>query len=556
MKTTKKKRGFPRFKFTWNSTKKEKSFERPTIDSTEVLINGKLFTCIVLSIVSAFIDIVFFSGLSKSGYPFFAITIPASIILSIMSIGFSAGKFFVAMQLAAIKEIESRLRELKYEVKNRFRWLKLKWNAVHKFIIGISIITSMSLSVITIGNGVRAMEQNIKSMTSDANELIELNNSVNSGVKEKRAAAKSNITGSITAKDDAKQEVSRYYDRLVSYQEEYFALSDEDKASEKGEAIITKIVKEIPGASRRNALYFTKADLQKSVQSTALKNESIDDSEIYEEAVAYDKSQIDDKIKALADRDYKTPDGTSLVFLNEDGTAVNVQLAISRLQNAISLWQSDTGDAGASSKIFTLIATYLHADETAGGLGVSEIIMMVLIMIFGIVQEFLIAIFTPRATINRKMLSQFSEYLDGVDLNMFMLYTYKSYLDRGILTTEAFEAKSKKAVYLMENGVDEIIKKYSIHNTERIELEEKDSKIAELIAEKNSTDNKIDNLTKRAVAAEEQINSLLGENLELQNRVKELETKKPAETATRKIVEKEFSPQVDNAVKEIEDLLK
>ena len=108
----------------------------------------------------------------------------------------------------------------------------------------------------------------------------------------------------------------------------------------------------------------------------------------------------------------------------------------------------------------------------------------------------------------------------------------------------------------MENGVDEIIKKYSIHNTERIELEEKDNKIAELIAEKNSTDNKIDSLTKRAVAAEEQINSLLGENLELQNKVKELETKKPAETATRKIVEKEFSPQVDNAVKEIEDLLK
>lgn len=555
MKATKKKRVFPKFRFLWKSTKREKPFERPIVDSTEVLINGKLFTCIVLSIVSAFIDIVFFSGLSKSGYPFFSFIVPAAIILSIMSIGFSAGKFFVAMQLAAIKEIESRLRELGYEVKKRFRWVRIKWNVVHKFIIGISIITSMSLSVITIGNGVRAMEQNIKSMTSDANELIELNNSVNSGVKEKRAAAKSNITGSITAKDDAKQEVSRYYSRLVSYQEEYFSLSDEDKNGEKGEAIIAKIVKEIPGASRRNALYFTKADLQKSIQTTASKNETVDNSVIYEEAVAYDKSQIDDKIKALADRDYKTPEGIPLVFLNEDGTAVNVQLAISRLQNAISLWQSDTGDAGASSKIFTLIATYLHADSTAGGLGVSEIIMMILIMIFGIVQEFLIAIFTPRATINRKMLSQFSEYLDGVDLNMFMLYTYKSYLDRGILTTESFEAKSRKAVYLMENGVEDIIRKYSIHNSERNELEEKDSRIAELAAEKDQADNKISDLTKRAVSAEEHVNSLLEENSSLQNKVKELETRKASESA-RKIVEKEFSPQVDSAVKEIEDLLR
>lgn len=40
------------------------------IDSTDVLIKGKLLTCIILSVISAFIDIVFFSGLSKSGYPF------------------------------------------------------------------------------------------------------------------------------------------------------------------------------------------------------------------------------------------------------------------------------------------------------------------------------------------------------------------------------------------------------------------------------------------------------------------------------------------------------
>jgi hypothetical protein len=104
-------------------------------------------------------------------------------------------------------------------------------------------------------------------------------------------------------------------------------------------------------------------------------------------------------------------------------------------------------------------------------------------MVFGIVQEFLIAIFTPRATINRKMLSQFSEYLDNVDLNKFMLYTYKNYLDRGILSSEEFEAKSKKAVELMENGIDEIIAKYTKKKTEKPEYSNKVDNLVKEIEE-------------------------------------------------------------------------
>ena len=445
----------PKFSFCWQKE----------INATEILIIGKLLTCLILSIVSAFIDIVFFSGLSKSDYPFFSMGIPAAIILSIMSIGFSGGKFFVAMQLATIKEIETRLRELKYECVKRFFWLKLKWNLVHKFLVSISIITSISLSVITIGNGVRKMEQNIKNMTIDAQYLIDLSNSIKNGNADKREAAKSNITGTLAAKSDAKEEVERYFSRLQNYQNKYFEIQDDETLTpeekhSKGEEIISKIVKEIPGASRKNAIYFSKADLQKTIQNTALENEKEDNSSIYEEAVAYDEQELETYIIAIQDKDYKFPDGSPIVFV-EDGKPVNRQLAISRLQKGIMEWQSDTGDAGASSKIFTLVATYLKADEKAGGLGASEIMMMLLIMIFGIVQEFLIAIFTPKVAISRKMLSQFSEYLDGVDLNMFMLVTYKSYLDRGIISTEAFEEKSKKAVLLMENSIEDIIKKNS-----------------------------------------------------------------------------------------------
>ena len=62
------------------------------IDSTDVLIKGKLLTCIILSVISAFIDIVFFSGLSKSGYPFFILVILFRFWLSFLTISFSFSK--------------------------------------------------------------------------------------------------------------------------------------------------------------------------------------------------------------------------------------------------------------------------------------------------------------------------------------------------------------------------------------------------------------------------------------------------------------------------------
>lgn len=59
----------PKLNFKWFSRKNEGKLEKPTLKTTEVLLNGKLLTCILLSIVSAIIDLVFFSGLSKSKLP-------------------------------------------------------------------------------------------------------------------------------------------------------------------------------------------------------------------------------------------------------------------------------------------------------------------------------------------------------------------------------------------------------------------------------------------------------------------------------------------------------
>lgn len=482
----------PKFKFKWNFLKNEKVFQKPTITTTSVLINGKLITCLILSLVSAFIDIVFFSGLSISGYPFFKWVMPAAVLLSIMSVGFSFGKFFVAMQLAAMKEIKTRLKEMGYKITKGFKFATIKWQIVHKFLITISIITSISLSVITIGNGVRRMEQNIKNMTNDATTLIELNSSIRQGTDDKRAAAKENITGAKIAQETAKAEVANYWNYVEDYRsqrdeiENNSELTEEEKTSQV-QVLRDRAVKRVPILNSKNIEYISKTEFEALMKKTAISNETVNSVEMYQEAIAYDEQEIENFILSLQDKNYKMPDGTPINFV-ENEKPINRQSAISRLQNGIMEWQCDTGDAGVSSKVFTIVATYLKADESAGGLGASEIMMMILIMVFGIVQEFLIALFTPKATINRKMISQFSEYLENVDINKFMLETYKNYLDRGILSSEAFEAKAKKAVGLMENSVEDIIAKYSKKNKVKkapVEKKEKEfsSKVDESVKE-------------------------------------------------------------------------
>lgn len=469
-----------KIKFNW-------SLKNNKIDSSTILINGVLFTCIILSIASGFIDLTFFSGLSKSLFHVGTIPIPAAVLYTVISIGFILAKFWCAMQIGMLKELKARLLAKGKDWANNLKKALLPWQIVHKFLITVSIITALSLSVNSIGVGIRKMEQNIKNMSYDAETLIELNKSANSGEKEKREAVKDNIAGAINAKNDARKEVDRYYSRLVQYQEEYFSIPEDD--TEARQAVISKIVREIPGVVEKNAIYFTKADLQRSIQKTASANETVNDTSPYEESVAYDKSQIEATILALADKKYKTPDGELISFTNEDGSLVDVQIAISRLQNGISEWQSDTGDVGESSKIFTLIATYINADAKAGGMGISEWMLMILIALFGIVQEFLIYLFTPKATIDRKLLSQVSNYMmwkDEEEKERFLISVYKSYVGDGIINQENYEAKCKKCVSLMQETEDDVIAKWSKKGTKpKAEKKEKEfsSKVDDSVKE-------------------------------------------------------------------------
>ena len=455
-KTEKKENVFLTF---WEALKNAK--KRNRISNTKILTTGFAITCVILSCSSGIVDIACGSGLSKSTFHLGTLEVKAAILYTAILIGLVFLKFFCAMYIGMLEELKAKLIAYKKTWAKNINKPLLKWKIVHKSLIVLSLITGFNMSVNSIGSGIRAMQQNIDNMTRDAETLIELNKSVNSGEKEKREAAKDNITGAINAKDDARKEVDRYYSRLVQYQEEYFAIPEDD--TDARQVVINKIVREIPGATAKNAIYFTKADLQRSIQKTASANETVNDTSLYEEAVSYDKNQIEEILIAISDKEYKMPDGTPIKFI-DNGKPINVQLAISRLQNGISMWQADTGDVGESSKVFTLLAMYIKADETAGGIGAAEWMIMLFIFFTGIIQECMIALCTPSATIDRKTLSSVSrhcEWKDEEEKERFLLKVYKSYVGDGVFSQEDYEEKCRKCVELMEETEDDIIAKYS-----------------------------------------------------------------------------------------------
>ena len=154
---------------------KGRGFVANKIDNSTILINGLLLTCIGLSIASGFVDIVCYSGLSVSLFHLGTLALPAAILYTLISIFLTSGKFWFGMKIGMLKELRTRLK-----VQN-FPWYKnitkalLPWQFLHKMLICISLLTAMSMSVNSIGSGIRAMQQNIDNMTRDAETLIELN---------------------------------------------------------------------------------------------------------------------------------------------------------------------------------------------------------------------------------------------------------------------------------------------------------------------------------------------------------------------------------------------
>lgn len=446
-KTEKKENIFLTF---WEALKNAK--KRNRISNTKILTTGFAITCVILSCSSGIVDIACGSGLSKSTFHLGTLEVKAAILYTAILIGLVFLKFFCAMYIGMLEELKAKLVAYKKTWAKNINKPLLKWKIVHKSLIVLSLITGFNMSVNSIGSGIRAMQQNIDNMSRDAQQLIELNKSVNSGVKENRSAKKDNIMSTKNAQDDAKKEVEKYWSLLDNYQTKIRTIrQNEELVDEDKDKQIAKIKKEavdsLPVVSNKNVEYISKPEFEREFAKITKSNEIIDNSSVYEEAIAYDKSQIEDTILAISDKEYKMPDGTVIQFI-DDGKPINVQLAISRLQNGISMWQADTGDVGESSKMFTLLATYIKADISAGGMGTSELMLMIFIIFLAIIQEIGIAYCTPAAIIDRatlKLVSRYCEWESNIEKEDFLIDVYIEYVSDGVFSEATFEEKCQKS---------------------------------------------------------------------------------------------------------------
>ena len=495
----------PKFKWFWKYNEKDKALSRP-VTSAQVLINGKLIVFIFRSLVSAFINLVFISNLSKSNYDIGTlISVPAAVLLGSLSIGLDIAKFLLAIQVNTLNELIRKL--------SKFTWVKnvkraaIWWKSVYITFIILSVITSMSLSSISIGAGI-TRNANLINQIDEYIIQGEQYTNINAGadaVTRENLISKATDTSEKDARDYAENAVSEIEDFIAVVgpivSAEYVddenledggktAIQKKNEALKPYEARRTKINNILKGAGYRARSFdelvaFNTMTLAADIKQKRLEYLQSSSNDIAVEKLGELKENTNveiyswlETLNALSLINPKTNE--PMVFDTSTDKPANV-LAKSATQMLKALRvdvENDSGDIGSSSKIFmqfgSIFASKKLGDKdlqaalnvkAQGSFGATEIMMMGMLLFLSLLCELAINLFSPKTNISRKMLSQFSEYFDpDFDVDDFMMDVYIDQLKFGVLDRDAFDRKSKKAVELTEITKASLYEKYSKKN--------------------------------------------------------------------------------------------
>lgn len=495
----------PKFKWFWKYNEKDKVLSRP-VTSAQVLINGKLIVFIFCSLVSAFINLVFISNLSKSNYDIGTlISVPAAVLLGSLSIGLDIAKFLLAIQVNTLNELIRKL--------SKFSWVKnvkraaIWWKSVYITFIILSVITSMSLSSISIGAGI-TRNANLINQIDEYIIQGEQYTNINAGAD---AVTRENLISKAT--DTSEKDARDYAENAVSEIEDFIAVVgpivsaeyvDDENLEDGGktatqkknealkpyEARRTKINNILKGAGYRARSFdelvaFNTMTLAADIKQKRLEYLQSSSNDIAVEKLGELKENTNveiyswlETLNALSLINPKTNE--PMVFDTSTDKPANV-LAKSATQMLKALRvdvENDSGDIGSSSKIFmqfgSIFASKKLGDKdlqaalnvkAQGSFGATEIMMMGMLLFLSLLCELAINLFSPKTNISRKMLSQFSEYFDpDFDVDDFMMDVYIDQLKFGVLDRDAFDRKSKKAVELTEITKASLYEKYSKKN--------------------------------------------------------------------------------------------
>lgn len=523
----------PKIKWFWKYNEKDTNFSRP-VSSAQVLINGKLIVFIFCSLVSSFINLVFISNLTKSGYSIGTlITVPAAVLLGSLSIGLDIAKFLLAIQVNTLGELIRKLSSFPWvkNVKRAAAW----WRGVYITFIMLSVITSVSLSSISIGAGI-TRNANLISQIDEYIVQGEGYTNINAGAD---AVTRQNLISKAT--DTSEKDAREYAENAVSEIEEFIAevgpvvnaeYVDDDNlenggktaAQKKSEALKpyeskrTKINNILKGAGYRARTFdelvaFNTMTLATDIKQKRLEYLQSNSNDIAVEKLGELKDNTNTEILAWLETlnalGLVNPRNNEVITFDVSSDKPANVLAKSATQILKALRvdvENDSGDIGSSSKIFMQVGSIFASKKIGdkdlqaalnvkaeGSFGATEIMMMGMLLFLSLLCELAINLFSPKTNISRKMLSQFSEYFSNdFDVNDFMLDVYIDQLDFGVLDKDAFDRKAKKAVELTEITKKALYEKYSKKNKPTVSVQETkevsnlNNKISQLEQENNS----------------------------------------------------------------------
>ena len=436
---------------------------------------GELRTFLIASGESGLIDLVFFSGLSVTLYSLFGFkVIPAGLVLGLMSVVIIFGKAWCAMRVSQINELTSHLKALNHEsCCKALRKPKRFWGTLHKLCMSISLLTAMSLSVVSVGDGIRKNQNEIKKANEEISALAELINANSIGQSKQREIIYSSVSVGTDAIKKSNEQAEKIWPIIEEYRAERsrfeatgIAFNSREEVEWNGEMIIpdeywdkknsevqnkVKVYRTLSLTTIRTIKDQTALAQQiKNEIETLNKNTSRDDLILLDTRT---KDAMTTAIKNLQGRFYWPASmGGELVEFNEE----NPSLALTTLKDLKAAYENDTGDVGESAKIFVLLgpaidnafsaqATLenLSKKKSVSSFGTTEMMVMAFILFSGLLVELLIWAFTPKPMITRKVFWKYN--LDeSLDIESIMYQINRKYLSKGVINIEEFYAKAEK----------------------------------------------------------------------------------------------------------------
>lgn len=484
-----------KFKISWPKGRQ--------LNSDTLFINGKVFAFIFLSIVSAFINLVFISGLTKSGYAIGTlITVPGAVLLGLMSIGLDVSKLLHSIQINSLNEIYRKVRTQDWA--KRLKSAKNKWFVVYVLYVALSIITSMSLSTISIGAGITKNSNTLKQIDEfiiEGEQYVGIDKAAKDITKES-LISKATDSSEKDSINFAKTQMATIWPQIEAYKDERaeFEKSEDYKANgwdcewngqnasdywDNKNSEINRLLQnagygsvsgtQIKNLNRSTVEARIKANYLNTSKTTgndtaiAQLNELTDTSN--EEARAW--------VETLNSVGFISPKTNELVVFDTDSNKsakVLVQSALTLLKVLRVDVENDSGDIGSSSKIFMQLGSkidslkaeavtlenVLETDKTSGSFGTTEVLMMTMLLFLSLLVELGINQFSTKTKITRKMLGDFSHYFpEDFDVDKFMLSVYIDDLKFGRISELEFDKKAAECIKAMETNERSIVAKYS-----------------------------------------------------------------------------------------------